>query len=221
MSELPTETAPSDTGSNATQANLARLMKYLPVLAIGHTFVTVPAFVISMALAYATFVQADATRKMQQSESWPYVSYGTSDITDEGVEEISFKLGNDGVGPARLKQLEFRYDGRPMKSPRKFLQTCCGDPREHPTPFMSSKFEVVLRPGEVTSFIRLVKRPDNNAVWNRLEIERWKVAVRACYCSIFDDCWVLDSRVPDPSPVKKCPADWARFEERPAPIARP
>ena len=205
--------------TDPSDAALKRLIKYLPMLAIGHMFITVPAFVISIALAYATFVQADATRKIQQSETWPYISYGTSDITDEGVEEISFVLGNDGVGPARLKQLEFRYDGRPMESPRKFLQICCGDPPQRPTAFMSSRFEIVLRPGETTKFIRLVKKPENAAVWNRLEVERWKVAVRACYCSIFDDCWVLNSRKPDPEPVKVCPANWARFEERPAPAA--
>lgn len=203
--------------ADQSEATLKRMIKYLPVLAVGHMLITVPAFVISLALAYATFVQANATRKIQQSETWPFISYGTSDITDEGVEEISFVLGNDGVGPARVKQLEFLYNGRPMETPRKFLQACCADSPEHPTPFMSSKFEVVLRPGEATKFIRLAKRPENTAVWDRLEVERWKVAVRACYCSIFDDCWVLDSRLPDPLPVEVCPAGWARFEERPFP----
>lgn len=221
MSDQPTGAEGPNAGRNSTEANLARLVKYLPALAIGHMLVTVPAFVISLALAYATFIQANATRKIQQSETWPYVSYGTSDITDEGVDEISFVLGNDGVGPARLKQLEFLYDGRPMDTPRKFLQACCGDPPKRPTPFMSSNFEVVLRPGESTKFIRLVKRPDNIAVWDRLEVERWKVAIRACYCSIFDDCWVLDSRKADPERVKACPANWALFEERPFPATRP
>jgi len=212
MREQPTDT---------TEANIARLMKYLPVLAIGHMFVTVPAFVISIALAYATFVQANATRKIQQSETWPYISYGTSNISDEGVDELSFMLGNDGVGPARMKQMEFVYDSQPMKNPRQFLQLCCGDSPQQPTAFMSSTFEVVLRPGETTRFIRLVKKPENAAVWDRLNVERWKVAIRACYCSIFDDCWVLDSRESDPQPVKTCPANWARFEERPFPTARP
>lgn len=198
-----------------------RLLKYLPMMMIGHLLITIPTFVISIALAYATFVQAEATRKIQQSETWPYVSYGTSDVTDEGIEEISFQLGNDGVGPARLKQLEFLYDGRPMPSPRRFLQTCCGDPKGQPTPFMSSNFETVLRPGENIGFIRMAKNSGNAAVWDKLEVERWKVAVRACYCSVFDDCWVMDSRKQDPEPVKICPTDWTRFEERPSPIYRP
>lgn len=76
-----------------------RLIKYLPMLAIGHMLITVPTLVISLALAYATFVQADATRKIQISETWPYISYGTSNISDDGRDEISFNLTNNGVGP--------------------------------------------------------------------------------------------------------------------------
>lgn len=197
-----------------------RWLKYLPAVMIGHMLVTVPTFVISLALAYATFVQADATRKIQRSETWPYVSYGTSNISPERETLISFNLSNDGVGPARLKALEFIYDGQPMVSPRSFLQRCCGDDPKNPTPFMSAPVNGVIRPGEAVHFIALPKRPDNVVVYNKLEVERWKVAVRACYCSVFDDCWVMDSRTQDPEPVKACPADWKLFEERPAPKGR-
>jgi hypothetical protein len=118
-----------------------------------------------------------------------------------------------------VKQIEFLYAGKPIATPRQFLQLCCGDLPGQPAKFMSSNPEVVLRPGETTQFIRLVRGPDNAAIWDRLQDERWKVAVRACYCSIFDDCWVLDTRKADPEPVKACPADWSDFEERPHPAA--
>jgi hypothetical protein len=86
---------------------------------------------------------------------------------------------------------------------------------------MSSPVNGVVRPGEAVHFIALPKRADNIEVWNKLEVERWKVSVRSCYCSIFDDCWVMDSRKMDPEPVDACPANWSLFEERPSPIARP
>lgn len=209
----------TDPNSDSRTALAERWLKFLPAMMIGHVLITVPAFVISIALAYATFVQAEATRKIQQSETWPYVSYGTSNVSDDGKTEISFKLGNDGLGPARVKQIEFLYDGKPIGTPRQFLQACCGDLPGQPTSFTSSNPEVVLRPGETTQFIRLERRADNAAIWDRLQDERWKVAVRACYCSIFDDCWVLDTRVADPAPVKVCPGDWSDFEERPHPAA--
>ena len=198
-----------------------RLLKYLPMMMIGHLMITVPTFVISLALAYATFVQADATRKIQRSETWPYVSYGTGNMSDEGKQEISLSLGNGGVGPARVKALELRYDGKPMSNPRQFLEACCGYDPDNPTPFVSGPVTGVLRPGQQIDFIRLAETPENKAIWDRLQTERWKVAVRACYCSIFDDCWVMESGSLDPQEVDNCPADWKLFEERPSPFARP
>lgn len=191
-----------------------RLIKYLPMLAIGHMLITVPTFVISLALAYATFVQADATRKIQVSETWPYIFYSTSNLSDDGHDEISFNLTNNGVGPARIMQMEFIYDGKPMVSPRAFLRACCGG--DQPLSFMSSPVDGVLRPGQSAAFIRLPKTADNEAIWNKLEGERWDVVVRSCYCSIFGDCWVFDSRHrQDAAAVESCPVDWVKFEERP------
>jgi hypothetical protein len=190
-----------------------RLIKYLPALLISHIFVTVPTFVISIALAYATFVQADATRKIQMSETWPYVGYGTSNAREDGTKEIIMVLQNNGVGPARLEQMEFLYKGKPMPNPREFMRQCCaGDAK---FAFMSSPVTGVLRPGEKTEFIRFLKTDQNAAIWDKLERERWSVVVRSCYCSIFDDCWVYDNRQKRPQQVDVCPADWKTFDERP------
>lgn len=202
--------------SQTANAVAERWLKFLPVMMIGHLLVTIPAFVISIALAYATFVQADATKKIQQSETWPFVSYGTSNATPEGKHEISLNLTNDGVGPAKLEAMEFIYSGKPMASPREFLRQCCAG--NAPLSFMSEPVTGVLRPGQQRNFIRLPRTETNAAIWQKLETERWKVVVRSCYCSIFDDCWVTDSRKTDPQPVKACPAGWNLFEERPSPL---
>ena len=192
---------------------LEKLIKYLPIFMISHALVTVPTFIISIALAYATFVQADATRKMQMSETWPYISYGTSNAQPDGTKEISMVLGNNGVGPARLEAMQLIYKGKPMRTPREFLRECCaGDTRFD---FMSSPVEGVLRPGERTEFIRLVRTDANAVIWDKLNDERWKATIRSCYCSIFDDCWVYDSSTKKPEPVKVCPTDWVRFDEQP------
>jgi hypothetical protein len=190
-----------------------RLIKYLPLFMISHAFVTIPTFVISLTLAYATYVQADATRKIQRSETWPYVSYGTSDSTPDGKFEITLNLTNNGVGPARLEAMQFLYDGKPMSNPRDFLRQCCaGDAKFS---FMSEPVTGVLRPGQQSNFIRLAKTDENAAIWQKLDTERWKVVVRSCYCSIFDDCWIADNRRQRPQPVEACPANWATFDERP------
>jgi hypothetical protein len=176
--------------------------------------ITLPTLMISIALAYFSFVQADASRKMQRTETWPYVSYGTDNSSPEVKDEISFSLSNDGVGPARMQEMEFLYAGRPMRDPLEYIRNCCtaeaASVAKNLT-FTTNRVDGVLRPGEKRSFIRLAKTDQNAALWNKLNDERWKVAVRTCYCSIFDDCWVFDSRKQQPSEVKVCPADWTKF----------
>ena len=190
-----------------------RLFKYLPMMMIGHLLITIPTFVISIALAYATFVQADATRKIQRSETWPFVSYGTGNADNDGKPEITFSLTNNGVGPAKLVAMEFVYDGKPMPTPREFLRQCCTGGSK--LSFMSEPVAGVLRPGQQRNFIRLLRTEANAAIWDKLDRERWKVVIRSCYCSIFDDCWVTDSRKADPQPIDACPANWTTFDEQP------
>jgi len=190
-----------------------RLIKYLPIFTVGHMMLTIPTVALSLALAYFSFVQADATRKMQQSETWPYVSYGTDNATPEGKPEIAMNLTNNGVGPARLEAMEFLYNGKPMANPREFLNQCCAWNSKFV--FMSEPVTGVLRPGQQTNFIRLTKTDENAAIWDRLNGERWKVLVRSCYCSIFDDCLIADNRLKQPQHVEVCPANWKTFDERP------
>lgn len=196
-----------------TRAVPERLLKYVPIFVISHALVTIPTFVISLALAYATFVQADATRKIQRSETWPFVSYGTSNSNPEGKLEITLNLTNNGVGPAKLEQMEFLYKGKPMSNPREFMNQCCG--WDSKFVFMSEPVTGVLRPGQQTNFIRLARTDENAAIWDRLDKERWNIVVRSCYCSIFDDCWVTDNRQKSPQSVEACPANWRTFDERP------
>jgi hypothetical protein len=199
--------------SSPEKALPERLIKFLPIFILSHALITIPTFIISIALAYATFVQADATRKIQMSETWPYVSYGTSNTRSDGTKEITLILQNNGVGPAQLEQMEFLYDGKPMANPREFLNLCCGWNSKFT--FMSEPVTGVLRPGQETNFIRLTRTEQNAAIWDKLNTERWKVVVRSCYCSIFDDCWVFDNRRKRPQSVKECPANWETFDERP------
>ena len=190
-----------------------RLIKYLPVLVISHALITIPTFFISLALAYATFVQADATRKIQRSETWPYVSYGTNNSTPDGRPEILLNLTNEGVGPARLEAVELLYKGKPMSNPRELLGECCG--WNNKFVFMSEPVTGVLRPGQEANFIRLARTGENAAIWDKLNTERWSIVIRSCYCSIFDDCWISDNRQKRPQSVEVCPADWKTFDERP------
>ncbi|MFL6731727.1 MAG: hypothetical protein ACJ8EP_05225 [Sphingomicrobium sp.] len=211
-STKPATAAAMEESSEPARQQSDRIAQVLRWLSSSEILVTLPTLVISLALAYFSFVQADAARKMQRSGTWPYVSFDTGNISPEGKAEISFNLSNDGVGPARLEGMEFIYRGRPMSSPLQFLHECCGG--DNKLALTTSGVGGVLRPGEKRTFISLAKNDVNAAIWNKLNNERWKVTLRTCYCSIFDDCWFFDNSKARPDAVEVCPAEWATFEER-------
>src|SRR3546814_1777742 len=51
---------------------------------------------------------------------------------------------------------------------------------------------IAVRPGETIEFVSLPRIPATEKVWQTFNKERWKLKVRACYCSIFNDCWITE-----------------------------
>jgi hypothetical protein len=54
---------------------------------------------------------------------------------------------------------------------------------------------------------RLFSWPEapNDPRWARLKALPTKIDVRVCYCSVFDECYVHDSRRTEPERIQSCP----------------
>ncbi len=216
MTETPNRDAPPEPAAPALDAAAvgSRFLRYLPLITIAHFVIGLPALIASLALAWFAFVQADATQKMQTGGVMPFVTFGTSNADDDGKANISLSLTNDGVGPAILGPIEIRYKGKAMSSPTDLLRACCTEGRPANLSFATSPSTgTAVRPGESLRFIRLPRTPATEAVWQAFNRERWKMTVRSCYCSIFNDCWVTEGMQGLPKPVKQCPVDWSLYDE--------
>ncbi len=64
----------------------------------------------------------------------------------------------------------------------------------------------VLGADEWVRMLQIQPEDAPDAIWKALDRERHNVRMRACYCSVLDDCWLFDSGREDPEPVKRCPA---------------
>ena len=64
----------------------------------------------------------------------------------------------------------------------------------------------VLGVDEWVNFLLLPRQGTSEQLWQTLNRERRKIELRACYCSVLDDCWLFDSAAEDPQPVRTCPA---------------
>jgi hypothetical protein len=62
----------------------------------------------------------------------------------------------------------------------------------------------VMPAREDIDFLSFPADQNKPEVFEALNKERFHIHIRACYCSVFEECWVKDSRVSRPTPVPQC-----------------
>jgi hypothetical protein len=159
------------------------------------------------------FVALSANRtqeRMLAASVWPSLISGTSNITLEGDPQISIDLLNRGTGPARVRWAQLLHDGTPVRDIDELLARCCagdgGAAARDQLQFLSSGIQRrVVGADEWIALLRVPQPQPVHPLWNALDRERHRMELRVCYCSVLDDCWVLDSTEDEPEPVRQCP----------------
>jgi len=165
---------------------------------------------------------AQANSRLVQANSWPLLQYATGNANDNGDPEISMKIVNSGVGPAKLISLELFQGEERLRTPRDLVHALDStDPK--PMLSLGITLPTVLRAGTDMLILGMKRDGNNEALWDKLNKERFKFRFRACYCSVFDECWVSDLLTVSPEPVKQCAAtaDSFSFLEMPKAVPTP
>jgi len=203
MAEHDQEQTQAETsGTNLTQQSQSTEQRFVR-LAWWQTVLSVVGVFIALVALYAALVESQAVRQQTAAAVWPFVQLSIEDA-DYG-EQASFRLGltNAGVGPAKMRDMKIQLNGHAIQNSTHLLSTLAV-PTTTPISrnFISGR---VLRPEETvvlfsTSDVTLVRKlqaamraPEN--------------AISFCYCSIFDECWLADSRqdLQNPKPIERCP----------------
>jgi hypothetical protein len=162
---------------------------------------------------------AQANARLVQANSWPLLQYATGNANDNGDPEITMKIVNSGVGPAKLISLEIFQGEQRLRTPRDLVRALDpGNPR--PMLSLGLTLPTVLRAGTDTLVLGM-KREGNEALWDKLNKERFHFRFRACYCSVFDECWVSDLLAVSPAPIEQCPLSADSFSFLETPKAEP
>lgn len=151
-------------------------------------------------------------RQLVAANSWPFLSAGVSVLTDDGT--ASMTISNDGTGPAKLEYIQFYYKGKPVSSVVDLMKQCCkfsvaGHEHQDMTVSLSlnSVDGVVLRPGAQLTPIAINKPISNPVLRRTLPAALLALKYKACYCSIFDECWISSLDNLHPQKVEKCPVN--------------
>jgi hypothetical protein len=177
--------------------------------------ITVTALITSISSIAIAVHHGSIMEKLVQANSIPYLTGGFSSATQQGEKVLSLDLVNRGVGPAHEKSLRVKVDDRYVKSMSEFFSASLG--AEH-----ASQAKEILHPlwnrvptrfvpaGQSQFVFSLRRTPENAELWDLLQkdLERWNVEF--CYCSVFQDCWNVQSQDTEPKHVKECRRDEAR-----------
>jgi hypothetical protein len=105
--------------------------------------------------------------------------------------------------------VEVSAGGKPVRNFAALLAACCTDAASGPLPkpylYYSGDLRGQMLPAGKSR--RLFSWPEapNDPRWARLKALPLTIDVRVCYCSVFDECYLHDSRRSEPAHNEACP----------------
>ena len=177
------------------------------------------ALLISCVSLFVAVEHGHTMKKLVEANSWPNLTLANSlqpDTKTEGlVWEIAFR--NNGIGPARLRTLEI-WDGQtPLHNFHELardLRSSLGLPVGALNANTESVVGDVIGANEKVVMLGLpfpeLKPGESLRLGSRLSALR----ERYCFCSVFEDCFVVDSAVSRESrKVNACPKPKVMFDD--------
>lgn len=174
----------------------------------------VAAVFISLMSVLLALQHGRAMEKMVEVSSWPYVRIDTSNGLADGTPRIRLTLANKGVGPAKIETIEVFYRGVAQPDPVHLLGAMLNtnDRAKTPRAFLSDVLGSVLSARDEANLFDISRESMTDEQYQRLSAETANLEFRICYCSVFDECSLRDSRSSRmPEPVKACPVPKIMF----------
>ncbi|HJT99442.1 MAG TPA: hypothetical protein VJ696_14085 [Rhodanobacteraceae bacterium] len=182
---------------------------------IGSLFALAISFLaLALGIYQARLMREQTTVMQTQARAgvWPYLAIGYT-LADEGEKQgYTWRIDNDGVGPARIETVALTLDGKPLRSWREVLHALYGDADVAAT--YSQIYGKVLPPNtnrETTIEAIRILDPAQARTFHAAQ-SRFEMTI--CYCSVYDDCWIAHRQSPDVQPVARCEPVAVPFEPR-------
>jgi len=142
--------------------------------------------------------QAALAREQQRASAWPYVAQSNGFMP--GTPYVR-RVENEGVGPARVRSYQVLVDGRAVPTWGAAMRALT-DTIDASAVFSSIGRGSVLPPGATLTVLQIPPGAEAVAFWRAAQT---RLETVVCYCSIYDECWISDTRTDEPAPVRACP----------------
>lgn len=167
--------------------------------------------------------------RLVEANSRPFLEFGTSNgepragapdaapgAAGEVLSVLSVSVSNPGAGAARIDRFSIALDRQPVADWSALFRRLKDEAAaKHLLPpgsmasgtiTYSTVAETYLKAGAEKSILRWPRSEANAPLWDYIDAARQsgRIALEACYCSIFDQCWIARTKTFRPDPVKAC-----------------
>ena len=163
------------------------------------TFIAVAALIVSVSAVVVGIYEAELQRAHDRAEVWPRIEVSTYTMP----KGAALYLDNNGIGPAIIKSVSVRVDGRARTSWPDALEALLA----HKVSMFesSSVVERAIRAGERVTMVAISASDVPTPFWPTVA----RVSVSVCYASVYGEQWmVTDAKLGGSSvwtSVKECP----------------
>lgn len=146
--------------------------------------------------------------RLVRANSVPLLQFDTGNIGDDNrSSELYMALRNAGTGPARVVWFELLLNGKPVRNYRDLMPAEAKAERRVDAGIVTSDSAPSMMPvGERRKLLAwpLPADPSGQSAWHHVDQVRQGLKVEACYCSLFDECWITSASADVPRPVATC-----------------
>jgi len=157
-------------------------------------------------------------QRLVEANSRPFIQITAGSASADGPaadspsQSFTVLISNPGAGAARVERFSILVDDKPVKDISEALLRLAGLPDN------TSQVSAVLGPmtyaevapsyikaGSEQVVLRWPRTASNAHVWDKdTAAGSERVKFEACYCSIFDECWIENSHTFRPAAVTNC-----------------
>ncbi len=137
------------------------------------------AALIGLLAIFISGYTAWSVRQQTRAQVWPHLELSWS-TNRQGILAL-----NPGVGPAIVRSVVVRVDGKPQPNWSGVLKAL-GLAKDHVHIQQSTLAGFVLSPGETYRFLII---PDRDQYEKFAALAKERMDIRACFCSTLGDCW--------------------------------
>jgi hypothetical protein len=154
-----------------------------------NVIIAVSAVTISLCALVVSLYEVSVMRSDQRASVWPYLDVSISYSADG----FRIQATNNGIGPALIESVQITVDGEPVYDWDEVIERLVGPSSGIDySNYLVGQFngEVLPAEGEMLLFgVPGEWTPIKRQLAEGLSRATWQV----CYCSVYGECWTLDS----------------------------